>query len=187
MKTLRKILLLATGLLALTSAFSQLPRYDSTRVPQVNNAYGYEWGVNIVKGQLKPPGDTVKLAVKDSGSITVKNNRIWLWTGTYWKDPASASSVVLTGTGSPVGTIAAAVGSIYTRTDGGVDSTVYFKQSGGSTSAGWTAVNASGTGSAGGINIDGTLKGTNTEIDPIGVDTSIIATKTDIANAVGMI
>jgi hypothetical protein len=186
MKTLRKILLLATGLFALTSVFAQLPRYDSTRVPQINNAYGYEWGVSVVKGQLKPPGDTVKLAVKDSGSITVKNNRLWLWTGTYWKDPSSASSVVLTGIGSPIGTIAAAVGSIYTRTDGGVDSTVYFKQSGGSTSAGWTAVNASGTGSAGGINIDPTLRGTNTEIDPIGVDTIIIATKTDIANAVGI-
>lgn len=44
----------------------------------------------------------------------------------------------LTGTGAPNGVVTAEVGSLYTRTDGGVNTTLYVKETG-STSVGWTA------------------------------------------------
>lgn len=44
-----------------------------------------------------------------------------------------------TGTGSPNGVLAAAVGSTYTRSDGGNNTTFYVKETGGSTASGWTA------------------------------------------------
>lgn len=44
-----------------------------------------------------------------------------------------------TGEGDPEGVVEAPVGSIYQRTDGGAGTSVYFKESGGSTSAGWQA------------------------------------------------
>lgn len=43
----------------------------------------------------------------------------------------------MAGTGSPGGTIAAPVGSLYRNTSGGAGTTVYVKESGGSTTAGW--------------------------------------------------
>lgn len=44
---------------------------------------------------------------------------------------------MLTGTGSPQGTVAAPVGSLYLRSDGGAGTTLYVKQSGASSSTGW--------------------------------------------------
>lgn len=43
----------------------------------------------------------------------------------------------LEGTGSPEGVKAAPVGSLYSRTDGGAGTSLYVKESGGSTSSGW--------------------------------------------------
>lgn len=45
---------------------------------------------------------------------------------------------VLTGTGSPAGAVAAPVGSLYLRSDGGANTSLYVKESGSSTS-GWVA------------------------------------------------
>lgn len=44
---------------------------------------------------------------------------------------------MLTGTGSPQGTVAAPVGSLYLRSDGGAGTTLYVKQSGASSNTGW--------------------------------------------------
>lgn len=46
---------------------------------------------------------------------------------------------VKSGEGDPEGVVEAAVGSIYQRTDGGAGSSLYVKESGGSTSTGWAA------------------------------------------------
>jgi hypothetical protein len=43
------------------------------------------------------------------------------------------------GEGDPEGVVEAPVGSIYQRTDGGAGSSLYVKETGGSTSAGWAA------------------------------------------------
>ena len=47
-------------------------------------------------------------------------------------------STYLTGTGTPEGVVTAAVGILYTRTDGGTGTTLYVKESG-SGSTGWAA------------------------------------------------
>lgn len=47
---------------------------------------------------------------------------------------------IRTGAGSPEGVVAAAVGSIYLRTDGSSDTSMYVKSTGTTTSAGWEAV-----------------------------------------------
>lgn len=47
---------------------------------------------------------------------------------------------VLTGTGSPAGAVAAPVGSLYLRSDGGANTTLYVKEAGAGTSSGWRAV-----------------------------------------------
>lgn len=46
---------------------------------------------------------------------------------------------ILAGTGSPQGAVAAAVGSLFLRTDGGTSTTLYVKETGTTTSSGWVA------------------------------------------------
>lgn len=50
-----------------------------------------------------------------------------------------SAAEIIAGTGSPAGVVAAAVGSIFLRTDGGSSTTLYVKESGGSTTSGWVA------------------------------------------------
>lgn len=54
------------------------------------------------------------------------------------------------GNGSPAGVIVAAVGSIYSRQDGGAGTSLYVKESGTGTSTGWTTVTTGGGGGGGG-------------------------------------
>lgn len=56
----------------------------------------------------------------------------------YHLTAAQLGSVPLTGTGSPEGVVSAPVGRIFTRTDGGVGSTLYVKETG-SGNTGWSA------------------------------------------------
>lgn len=49
------------------------------------------------------------------------------------------STRIYSGNGSPNGRIPGDVGSIYLRRDGGIGSTFYVKESGGSGTSGWTA------------------------------------------------
>lgn len=46
---------------------------------------------------------------------------------------------VLSGTGSPAGAVAAPVGSLYLRSDGGTSTSLYMKETGATTNAGWVA------------------------------------------------
>lgn len=46
---------------------------------------------------------------------------------------------VLAGSGSPAGAVAAPVGSLYLRMDGGTNTSLYVKEAGAATSAGWAA------------------------------------------------
>lgn len=75
---------------------------------------------------------TIPHAVTDNGPID-RNFRAL--------DAAQArlAGFVLIGDGTPVATITAPVGAIYLRTDGGADTTLYVKESGGGTTAGWVA------------------------------------------------
>jgi hypothetical protein len=47
---------------------------------------------------------------------------------------------LLSGTGSPENVVAAPVGTLYSRTDGGPGTTLYCKEAGGSGDTGWTAM-----------------------------------------------
>ncbi|WP_430897617.1 MULTISPECIES: hypothetical protein [unclassified Paraflavitalea] len=67
--------------------------YDSTKVLQDNNAYGYSYKNMQVRGMFKLFGlDTTKLAVKDSNAISVYRGNIYVWTGYYWKLSSGAGS-----------------------------------------------------------------------------------------------
>jgi len=46
---------------------------------------------------------------------------------------------VLRGAGSPEGAVVAKVGTLYARTDGGANTTLYVKESGDNTNTGWIA------------------------------------------------
>jgi len=48
-------------------------------------------------------------------------------------------AAVLTGAGSPQGVVAAPVSTMYLRTDGGTNTTIYVKETGGNTNLGWVA------------------------------------------------
>lgn len=48
------------------------------------------------------------------------------------------AGLVISGTGSPEGSVSASVGTMYLRLDGGTDTTLYIKESG-SSSTGWVA------------------------------------------------
>jgi hypothetical protein len=49
------------------------------------------------------------------------------------------NTAVLTGLGSPAGVVVASRGQIYIRTDGGASTSLYVKESGDGTTAGWVA------------------------------------------------
>jgi len=53
--------------------------------------------------------------------------------------PGSGSIVWMSGTGSPEGKIAAKVGSVFCRTDGGASTTMYVKEAGAAGNTGWKA------------------------------------------------
>jgi hypothetical protein len=50
---------------------------------------------------------------------------------------SSLLDILIQGEGSPEGVVAAAVGSIYQQTDGGAGTSVWVKETGGSTDTGW--------------------------------------------------
>lgn len=58
--------------------------------------------------------------------------------GTYWQPSGATGVKWLSGSGSPESAVTAAVGSLYTRTDGGAGTTLYVKESGAG-NTGWVA------------------------------------------------
>lgn len=63
------------------------------------------------------------------------------WLNTYSVNlrPGAGGVIWTSGTGTPEGVVAAPIGSLYTRTDGGAGTTLYAKESGAGTASGWTA------------------------------------------------
>ena len=77
------------------------------------------------------------LRVGSSGDLTLPNGNLVI--GTAGKGLDFGSSVLWrTGAGSPEGVVTAAVGSLYTRTDGGLLTTLYVKESGAG-NTGWVS------------------------------------------------
>lgn len=70
-------------ILMITPAFA-LGQYDSTKIRQNINAYGYNYK-NIKAGTLIAGVDTPKMARKDSGALAYKGGVEWVYTGDYWK------------------------------------------------------------------------------------------------------
>jgi len=70
--------------LAITFSFGAHAQYDSTKVRQPVNGYGFDWK-NGKFGSLIIPKDTPKLAIADSGGISFIGGKVWNWTGHYWK------------------------------------------------------------------------------------------------------
>lgn len=72
----------------------------------------------------------------DGSSLQLPNNLVFNGVGKGAQ--FSTGAKILSGTGTPEGAIAAPVGSLYLRSDGGAGTTLYVKQSG-SGNSGWTA------------------------------------------------
>ena len=143
----------------------------------------------VIKGnsfQIKNPANTNLMTVFSTGNVDAAGNVNPETTGVYnlgvpakkWLNvdtdtiTLGTDSKIQTGTGTPEGVVAATVGNIFIRTDGGVGSTVYSKESGvGNT--GWVAFGASGGGSytlpiADTGVLGGVLDGTDINIDAFG-------------------
>lgn len=73
-------------------------------------------------------------------SITVDTTGTYLNSGRLYMGATTASPIIRTGTGSPQFVVKAPVGSLYIRTNGVADSTLYVKSSG-VDSAGWRPLN----------------------------------------------
>lgn len=73
------------------------------------------------------------LAAADGLAVTVDDTGDTITLGL-----AEGRALVLTGTGSPEGAVSAAVGALYTRSDGGAGTTLYVKESG-TGNTGWVA------------------------------------------------
>lgn len=110
----------------------------------VSGGIGYLQGYNFSTG-LKIPfsisGSVIY--VEATAEAQPDNSRDWgtasfRFANVYAKNlrPGDGTCIWTTGVGSPEGVIAAAVGSLYTRTDGGAGTTLYVKETGAS-NTGW--------------------------------------------------
>lgn len=71
---------------------------------------------------------------------------VWKWLGSV--EIGVSGQSVIQGSGSPEGVVSAVQGSIFMRSDGGVGTSVYIKESG-SGNTGWTGINSTGGGGGG--------------------------------------
>lgn len=93
-----------------------------------------------------PPGNNVVVSPTQPSSPS--DGLVWVQVPANGSSLVTISSVdgrvaalearVLSGTGTPLGNVAALVGTLYLRTDGGTNTTLYVKESGTGTS-GWVA------------------------------------------------
>jgi hypothetical protein len=81
MGKIKTLLLLISMAFVASNSFAQ---YDSTKILQPVNGYGFEWKNGKFKGPLGLFNDTVKLAVKDSNFVAFKNGTLFRFTGYYW-------------------------------------------------------------------------------------------------------
>jgi hypothetical protein len=75
----------------------------------------------------------------DNTYLLGSTSRMWSQTYSRQIHPTASSSVFITaGTGSPEGVLTASVGSLFLRTNGGANTTLYIKESGAG-NTGWVA------------------------------------------------
>lgn len=77
---MKKLIFLLIALPAFASA-----QYDSTKVLQDIQAYGYKWKNGKFSGSFIVPTDTFKLAVKDSGALAYKSGEYYKYNGYIWQ------------------------------------------------------------------------------------------------------
>jgi hypothetical protein len=108
-----------------------------------NNSSVFNFLINATEARINPgatgtgtalpltlfSGGAERVKVETSGDVKVTTGNLVI--GTAGKGLDFGSSVLWrTGAGSPEGVVTAAVGSLYTRTDGGLLTTLYVKESG---------------------------------------------------------
>lgn len=84
--------------------------------------------------------NSYRLNINSSGDVIIGQGNLVIGTSGKGIDFSATSAGIIwrTGVGSPEGVVTAAVGSLYTRSDGGVGTTLYVKQSG-TGNTGWAA------------------------------------------------
>ena len=88
-------------------------------------------GVPTFNGSLAITGALTSQSLITTGSVTVGASSAFSFT--------TSNVAWLSGTGSPEGVTSGVIGSLYSRTDGGVNTSLYIKQSG-TGNTGWAAV-----------------------------------------------
>ena len=108
---------------------------DGTALQAVSSNFSI---TNREAGQMTfATSNSVRMTVEIAGDVTVETGSLII--GTSGQGINFNSSVIWrTGAGSPEGAVTAAVGSLYTRTDGGLLTTLYVKESGAG-NTGWVA------------------------------------------------
>ena len=105
--------------------------YDAMMQFHIGGDYAVKFGLDSSTKKLAVGGfsmGAVSHAIYHEGNKPTLNDLTGSGTGATWSS----------GTGTPEGIVSAVVGSMYTRTDGGVGSTLYVKESG-SGNTGWAA------------------------------------------------
>lgn len=84
-------LIAAVGLLLFS--FCSHAQYDSTKLRQIVNAYGFDWKNGKFRGSFIAPTDTPKLAVKDSAAIAYSHGKFWGNNGYGWSPLGNGADV----------------------------------------------------------------------------------------------
>jgi len=92
-----KALKTAMAFLIIFVSFSASAQYDSTKLLQDQNSYGFRWKNGKFRYQLTIPTDTVPMAVADSGSLAYKNGSVYKWSGYSWASVGGTAGWSLTG------------------------------------------------------------------------------------------
>jgi len=75
-------------------SFSSYAQYDSAKVRQAQNSYGFDWKNAKFNSSLIIPNDTLKLALKDSGAIAIKNGGLFSYNGQYWTKAGGTATLL---------------------------------------------------------------------------------------------
>ena len=90
-----KALRTAMAFLIICLSFSASAQYDSTKILQDQNAYGFRWKNGKFRYQLTiPQTDTITMAVADSGSVAYYNGAFYGWNGYTWGPLGGSTTVV---------------------------------------------------------------------------------------------
>lgn len=84
---------LVAAFLLLFISVTASAQYDSTKVLQDQNAYGFNWKNGAFRYSFRiPTGDTLTMAVADSGSIRFYDGAGYLWNGYSWQSLGGSGS-----------------------------------------------------------------------------------------------